>query len=206
MGSTSSTDACAGAVRSHANTGSSSRFASSRELPTCAPTCSTSKRLSNDTAPQPLARKAARARSARACAAHRPSQPLGVRSLWHMAYARPCPKSDSSRRNLRSNWFPSMAAGTVTALSHAAARRRSRVADVARRIYHRRWRRMRELRSAVRTGALIISIDRSVGGSRPLGWAADLVCRYTLVCRFPFPPMRPHNSARADVPWRDAVS
>ena len=169
MGSTSSTDACAGAVRSHANTGSSSRFASSRELPTCAPTCSTSKRLSNDTAPQPLARKAARARSARACAAHRPSQPLGVRSLWHMAYARPCPKSDSSRRNLRSNWFPSMAAGTVTALSHAAARRRSRVADVARRIYHRRWRRMRELRSAVRTGALIISIDRSVGGSRPLG-------------------------------------
>ena len=167
MGSTSSTDACAGAVRSHANTGSSSRFASSRELPTCAPTCSTSKRLSNDTAPQPLARKAARARSARACAAHRPSQPLGVRSLWHMAYARPCPKSDSSRRNLRSNWFPSMAAGTVTALSHAAARRRSRVADVARRIYHRRWRCMRELRSAVRTGALILSIDRSVGGSRP---------------------------------------
>lgn len=136
MGSTSSTDACAGAVRSHANTGSSSRFASSRELPTCAPTCSTSKRLSNDTAPQPLARKAARARSARACAAHRPSQPLGVRRLWHMAYARPCPKSDSSRRNLRSNWFPSMAAGTVTALSHAAARRRSRVADAACRICH----------------------------------------------------------------------
>ena len=28
---------------------------------------------------------------------------------------------------------------------------------------------MRELRSAVRTGALILSIDRSVGGSRPLG-------------------------------------
>ncbi len=174
MGSTSSTDACAGAVRSHANTGSSSRFASSRELPTCAPTCSTSKRLSNDTAPQPLARKAARARSARACAAHRPSQPLGVRSLWHMAYARPCPKSDSSIRNLRSNWFPSMAAGTVTALSHAAARRRSRVADVARRIYHRRWRCiMRELRSAVRTGALILSIDLFSCG------AADLVCRYT---------------------------
>ena len=176
MGSTSSTDACAGAVRSHANTGSSSRFASSRELPTCAPTCSTSKRLSNDTAPQPLARKAARARSARACAAHRPSQPLGVRSLWHMAYARPCPKSDSSRRNLRSNWFPSMAAGTVTALSHAAARRRSRVADAARRIYHRRWRCMRvAFRRPYRR--VNPSIDRSVGGSR-LG-AADLVCRYT---------------------------
>ena len=32
------------------------------------------------------------------------------------------------------------------------------MADVARRIYHRRWRCMRELRSAVRTGALILSM------------------------------------------------
>ena len=32
------------------------------------------------------------------------------------------------------------------------------MADVARRIYHRRWRRMRELRSAVRTGTLILSM------------------------------------------------
>ena len=41
---------------------------------------------------------------------------------------------------------------------------------------------MRELRSAVRTGALILSMTAQ---SEAAGWAADLVCRYTLELALP---------------------